>query len=300
MLHNEKATQSLLFPIKNARRSPTGTDMGPPTSVAPAIGRRANELDGKTWMQDSISIWSDLRKTRAERDLRHPALFPLALASRLIEIFTNHRDRLVLDPFAGVGTTLVAAQRLHKCGIGLELNPHYIATARSRFTQRTMFDTNQGAAILHWGSALDVLKYVVPGSVDLVVTSPPYWDILMENRTADGKEQRAYGAAVADLGKIADYREFLHQLTAVFQQVFLAMRPGAYCCVVVMDLRKKNRFYPLHSDVAGFMLELGFLYDDLIIWDRRHEYNNLRPLGYPAVFRVNKVHEFIVIFQKPK
>jgi len=77
------------------------------------------------------------------------------------------------------------------------------------------------------------------------------------------------------------------------------MKPRAYCIVVVMDLRKKNKFYPFHSDVARFMEEIGFTYDDLIIWDRRHEYNNLRPLGYPAVFRINKVHEYLLIFQKP-
>jgi len=66
-----------------------------------------------------------------------------------------------------------------------------------------------------------------------------------------------------------------------------------------MDIRKKNRFYPYHADFAQRMEEIGFVFDDLIIWDRRHEYNNLRPLGYPSVFRINKVHEFILIFQKP-
>lgn len=48
------------------------------------------------------------------------------------------------------------------------------------------------------------------------------------------------------------------------------------------------------------MEHIGFIYDDLIIWDRRHEYNNLKPLGYPAVFRINKIHEYILIFKKPE
>ena len=47
------------------------------------------------------------------------------------------------------------------------------------------------------------------------------------------------------------------------------------------------------------MQEIGFLLDDIIIWDRRQEYNHLRPLGYPSVFRINKVHEYILIFKKP-
>lgn len=262
--------------------------------------RRANDLDGKTWTKYSISIWSDLRKTPEEIELLHPAIFPLALAGRLIEIFTNRQDCIVLDPFAGVGTTVVAAQRAGKHGIGFELNADFVAKANRRFTQRTMFDADQGLAEMHHANCLELLQYVQPGSVDLVVTSPPYWDILNEKRTADYKERRDYGAATDDLGKIADYEEFLEQLKAVFARVYAALRPGAYCCVVVMDIRKKSRFYPFHSDIAAFMQDLGFIYDDLIIWDRRHEYNNMRPLGYPAVFRVNKAHEFIVIFQKPK
>ena len=118
-------------------------------------------------------------------------------------------------------------------------------------------------------------------------------------RTADYKEIRNYGDGDGDLGLVKDYQAFLGQLQQVFARVYQVLKPGAYCCVVVMDIRKKNRFYPFHSDLAGRLQDLGFVYDDLLIWDRRQEYNNMRPLGYPAVFRVNKVHEFILIFQKP-
>ena len=55
----------------------------------------------------------------------------------------------------------------------------------------------------------------------------------------------------------------------------------------------------MHADLATRMQEVGFLFDDIIIWDRKRDYNNLRPLGYPSVFRINKVHEYILIFQKP-
>jgi hypothetical protein len=101
-----------------------------------------------------------------------------------------------------------------------------------------------------------------------------------------------------DLGTISNYEEFLNELDVVFRQVYDALKPNKYCVVVVMDLRKKDKFYPLHSDLARHLGGIGFELDDLIIWNRAHEYNNLRPLGYPHVFRVNKVHEFIMIFQK--
>ncbi len=77
------------------------------------------------------------------------------------------------------------------------------------------------------------------------------------------------------------------------------MKPSKYCILVVMDIRKRDKFYPFHADLPRELQEVGFVYDDLIIWDRRQEYNHLRPLGYPSVFRVNKVHEYILIFKKP-
>ena len=63
-------------------------------------------------------------------------------------------------------------------------------------------------------------------------------------------------------------------------------------------MRKKDKFYPLHIDVSRIMTEIGFELEDIIIWDRQHEYNNMKTLGYPWVFRVNKVHEFLCIFWK--
>lgn len=229
-------------------------------------------------------------------------MFPIALVSRLIECFTNESDALILDPFAGVGSTIIAAKQAGKKGIGTELSKEFAEKANSRIQQATLLDEeNQvGSGEVIHADAFDLLNFVEDASVDLVITSPPYWDILNQARTADYKAIRNYGNYENDLGTMSDYSEFLLNIQKVFEKVFVSMRPGAYCCVVVMDIRKKDKFYPFHSDVSEFMQKVGFLYDDLIIWDRRHEYNNMRPLGYPSVFRVNKAHEFILIFQRPK
>lgn len=264
--------------------------------------KRANDLDGKTWTRNSISIWSDIRKTSEELSLKHPAMFPVALVTRLIESFTTNKDKIIFDPFAGTGTTILAAQQLGKTGFGTELSSKYWDIAQTRIKQKTLLDDeiNKGNGEIYHTNALDLLQFIEPGIVDMVVTSPPYWDILNEKRSADNKEVRHYGNYENDLGTISDYRSFIESLKKVFEQVYIAMRGGAYICVIVMDIRKKDKFYPFHSNIAEIMQDIGFIYDDIIIWDRRHEYNNLRPLGYPAVFRVNKAHEFILIFQKPK
>lgn len=264
---------------------------------------RANDLDGKSWTRYSISVWSDIKKTKEEVALKHPAMFPIELAMRLIQSFTTYEDKLILDPFAGIGSAVLAAQAVGKTGIGIEISKKFADIARERPVTRELIlsgvDASLGQRLIYNDDARNLLRYVAAESVDFVVTSPPYWNILTRRRTADYKPTRDYGEEALDLGKIEDYGDFLSELRRIFQKVFLALKPGKYCCVVVMDLRKQDVFYPFHVDVAHFMREIGFVWDDLIIWDRRHEYNNMRPLGYPAKFRINKAHEFILIFQKP-
>ncbi len=261
-------------------------------------GRKANALDGRTWTRYSISIWSDIRKTPEESALRHPAMFPAELPARLIEIFTRGPDARVLDPFAGTGSTLIAARRLGRPSVGIEISEKYIAIARERLGQMTLFNSDPTPeTAIYQADARDVLRFIVPNSIDLAITSPPYWDILTRDRTADHKERRDYETD-EDIGKILSYEKFLDSLKSVFAAVHTTLKCGAYCCVVVMDIRKKDRFFSFHSDLARRMEEIGFIFDDIIIWDRRHEYNNLRPLGYPSVFRINKAHEYILLFIK--
>lgn len=258
--------------------------------------RKGNRLDGKRWIQNSISVWDDIRKSPEELKLKHPAMFPGQLVDRLIDSFLPPEGRVILDPFSGSGSTVCAAARMGLQGIGLELSPEYVQLGRDRLA-------GIGASAsceIHQCSAFDVGKHVSPDSVDLCITSPPYWNILNQKRTADLKSVRHYGNLSADFGTIDSYEEFLDTLAEVFRQVLITLKPRAYCCVVVMDLRKRDQFFPFHSDLATRLQKVGYKYDDLIIWNRQSEYNNLRPLGYPSVFRINKVHEFVLLLQKQK
>jgi DNA modification methylase len=263
--------------------------------------RRANDLDGSEWTRSSVSVWSDIRKTPEETALKHPAMFPVMLVERVIRCFTTEAAGVVLDPFSGSGSTLVAASRLGKRGIGFEVAPEYARLTRERL--EALGCAPETGYELHAESGGRVAERLAPASVDLCVTSPPYWDILARKRTADYRDVRDYEPGDGDLSRITEYDEFIGRLGEVFDGVFEVLKPGGYCVVNVMDLRKKDRFYPLHSDLARRLdreHKGPFIFDDLIIWDRRADYNNLRPLGYPAVFRINKVHEFLLIFRKPR
>ena len=269
--------------------NPTGDTPDPPPR------RQANRLDGKRWIQNSISVWGDIRKTADEQRYKHPAMFPGQLVERLIDSFLPPQGRTVLDPFSGSGSTVCTAARLGLQGVGLELSPDYVELGRQRLAECEP----GSASVIHQAPAGRLSEFAAPDSVDLCITSPPYWDILNQRRTADQKSVRNYGNLPEDLGTVGDYEAFLDALTAIFQQVLIALKPRAYCCIVVMDLRKRDQFFPFHSDLATRLQQVGYRYDDLLIWNRQSEYNNLRPLGYPSVFRVNKVHEFILLMQKP-
>jgi DNA modification methylase len=262
--------------------------------------KRANDLDGRDWVKNSISIWSDIAWTKEERLLKHPAKFPVNLAERLIRSFTKSSEKRILDPFLGSGSTLVAAKNLGRQGIGFDVYETYVKLSKERLRQEGLFTSNEAQPLIYLRDAREMDHVLEPESVDICITSPPYWDILTQKRTADGKDIRNYGDSKVDLGMISDYNEFLDELMNVFRGVKRVLKDGKYFIINVMDLRKKENFYPYHMDLSKRVIESGFVLDDIIIWDRRKDYNNLRALGYPYKFRVNKVHEFLMIFQKPK
>jgi DNA modification methylase len=284
------------------------------------------KLDGKTWIKYSVSIW-DIAKTKEERRLKHPAMFPLELCNRLIKIYTSVGDT-VMDPFVGSGSAIVSAKLLARRGIGIDINNDFIELCKRRLRnvawggnlerdshkQTNLSDINnieqkeptvsnkielpEERIELINDSCLKMNETIKPGTVDFILTSPPYWDILNQERTADYKEIRRYSEREDDISNITDYNEFLKTLSVCFKKCYDALKNEGYFCIVVMDIRKKDKFYPFHSDIAKEMEKLGFKFEDIIVWNRLKEYNNLRSLGYPYVFRVNKVHEYVLIFKK--
>jgi DNA modification methylase len=258
------------------------------------MAEKMNNLTGSEWLKHSFSIWRDIRKTPEEMALKHPAMFPSQLCEKLIDIYTRESGEVILDPFSGTGSTLVAAANRDRQGIGIELNPEYAEIANQRIAQIT---TSHPTRILV-GDARHKLTELEDESVDLCINSPPYWDILNQKRSVDDRDISAYSDSESDLGNTEDYEQFLDELKEVYSEVYRTLKPNKRCVCVVMDIRKKSQFFPLHMDLSRVMVEIGFEVEEFVIWDRQHEYNNMKPLGYPWVFRVNKVHEFVCIFWK--
>ena len=97
-----------------------------------------NCLTPKDWTRNQVAIWEFYYEKRDIRDKDiHPAVFPISLPKKCIELFT-HRGELVLDPFLGIGSTLIAARDLTRNAVGFDLNPKYTDFAKKRLAQLEM------------------------------------------------------------------------------------------------------------------------------------------------------------------
>ncbi len=108
--------ESILF-----LRKPGAYRSVPPIQKALSMLSRA---EMQAWFR---SIWTDIRGASTREG--HPAPFPVALAERLIRMFSFAGD-MVLDPFLGTGSTMIAALNCGRNSIGNEIEPKYLKIAQ--------------------------------------------------------------------------------------------------------------------------------------------------------------------------
>ena len=92
--------------------------------------RRLSMIDKKDYNKWFQQFWTITGASTKE----HPAPFPFELAYRLVRMFSFHGD-IVLDPFCGTGTTMLAAAKAERNSIGVEVDPHYCQMAMKRLVQ---------------------------------------------------------------------------------------------------------------------------------------------------------------------
>jgi DNA modification methylase len=224
--------------------------------------------------------------------------------SRLIRFFSKPGDT-VLDPFVGVGSTLKACAIERRHGIGVELNERYADLASRRLATEVPSD---GADEIKQTIVNDDARAYLPtlsaGSIDFVVTSPPYWNILhkedhkAKQERKDNQLDTRYSDDARDLGNIDNYDTFLEELTSILELCGNALKPKKYMALVVSDFRDKAKFIMFHADLARAMEAKGFGLRGLKVLYQRHK--KIFPYGYPYAYVPNLHHQFIVILQKEK
>lgn len=271
-----------------------------------------NCLGPKEWTQHSRSVWTarDVSSSRESHHLEHGATFPSALAERAIRMYSKQND-LIFDPFLGVGSTILAAKKLERNGIGIELYKKFATITQNLLKQETLGKRNSFKVVN--SDSRNMSRYLEPDSVQLTFTSPPYANFIqrsVQDRKTTHKTSRLvshnksvvkqYGEDPKDFGNL-NYDDFLENVSLLMKKIFVATIPGGYNVWVVKDHRDPQHgkpYIPVHADVAKAGEDAGFLFHDLIVWDQNDQ-RSLVLLGFPTVFYTNINHTFLVVLRKP-
>jgi DNA modification methylase len=263
---------------------------------------KLNNLDPKTWLKFQKSWFIHNPPRRKKGVLVHPAKFPETLAQEFIEFFTKPGET-VLDPMAGTGSALVAALRAGRNSCGIELNPKYAEIARLVIEEEraVLGKTVEGlTSKVITGDAAHVHEIGLP-TIDYVLTSPPYWDMLHAKGAGTQKQRRTspeldvfYSDDPNDLGNVHDYEEFLARLVSIYQGVKPSLRAKAYLTIIVKNVKKGGRVYPLAWDLGR---ELGKVYTlkDERLWLQDNQ--RLAPYGLGSAWVSNTFHHYCLQFR---
>jgi DNA modification methylase len=207
----------------------------------------------------------------------------------------------VLDPMVGTGSTLLACHASGRHGIGIELNPGYVALTRQRLEQARGVEPADGLRLeAIQADASRIAELNLP-TCDYVFTSPPYWDMLRARGAATQRRRRqatdldvAYSDDPSDLGNIADYDAFLDRLVDVYAGLLPILAPGAYLTIIVKNVKKRGRLYPLAWDLARRLSQTYTLKDEKI-WCQ----DNIRlaPYGLGHAWVSNTFHHYCLQFR---
>lgn len=286
-----------------------------------------NELSGEQWLYFTKSLWTTAYPSELGHAARraHGANKPPRLMARLIEFFTRG-GQLVLDPFAGVGGTLLGAaiSRTPRRALGFEIEPRwadvYAQVVHDALTQRDgagpvladlgpadpggvrTFDPS--GCDLRVGDAMDLLVGLAPGSVDFVATDPPYNPQLpitmsggpLAERHANRRTDYAMITdQPGDIANSAGYPEYLDRMAAVFAELRRVLRKGGYATVIVRDAYQDGRYRFTGADLAARAESVGLVPKGDLIWYQAG--SRLRPYGYPRSFVPNIVHQHILVLR---
>ena len=286
-----------------------------------------NELAGDEWLYFTKSLLTTAYPSELGHARRkaHGANKPPRLMARLIEFFTKGGE-LVLDPFAGVGGTLLGAAicRTPRRALGFEIEPRWAAIYGEVVAEAAAEDDGAGPRLrdlaeadpggvrgfdpsgcrLEVGDALELIDGLADASVDLVATDPPYNPQLKITMSGGALAERFANRRTdyamvtddpADLANSASYEEYLERMSTLFGKLRRVLKPRRYAVIIVRDAYQDGQYRFVACDLAAVATGHGFAAKGDLIWYQAG--TRLRPYGYPHAFVPNIVHQHVLVLR---
>ena len=266
-----------------------------------------NEEDFKNWLNYISDSVIDTRYSTSGEDSfehksrkQHPTPKPPQLMRDLIAFFTKE-DELVLDPFMGVGGTLIGASLINRKAIGIDLDKKYIDIYKEVSKKLGL---NVQKAYVKDASKLDKIKLLSETQVDAIITDPPYANMMSKAKTGGDKTKKSQIGSKTpftenqnDIGNL-DYFDFLESLKIIIEKSLVYLKDKGYLVLFTKDLQPtKDHHNMLHSDIVEKFSDIeGLNFKGFKIWYDKSL--NLFPYGYPYSYVSNQLHQYILIFRK--
>ena len=262
---------------------------------------KLNNLNGKDWIKSTKSYWISEKCVDDKIALKHPAPFMVKDIIKLVSFFTK-KKQIVLDPFNGTGTTLLACCRTGRKGIGIDLNKNYNDLAKKRLKDQPNYKDQK----IIFGNSLNKIKNI-EGEINYCVTSPPYHNILRNkgNGIREVKDNYRKGARTGveyysenknDLGNQKSYQKFLDLFEKIMKEVFLKLKNRSYTSIIISDFTVNKKEKNVQGDVVNLMQNIGFDFVGTTVL--LQETKPLYPFGYPYSYVINHHHQNIINFRK--
>jgi len=286
---------------------------------------RLNEMSGERWLYFTKSVLPTAYPSIYSHKLRkaHGANKPPQLMAQLIEFFTKSDGR-VLDPFAGVGGTLIGASIAdagpRRC-VGIEISQEWadiydqVLIENPRLMSQPMVVGDCVEVMDAWlaGEAVEAAdgSQIEAGeqAFDFIATDPPYNIHLRQtmsgsaggaySETHSNRRSDYYMRSVEerDLANLPDFEAYLDAMEQVFARCFRLLRSTKYMAVIVRNAYQNGEYVFTHAELARRAKRVGLVPKGEIIWYQAG--TRLRPYGYPYNYIPNIAHQYIVIFQRP-
>ncbi|HHW12842.1 MAG TPA: hypothetical protein GXX33_07565 [Firmicutes bacterium] len=266
-----------------------------------------NDLTGAEWLYWTNSIYQTNFPPDPTHPLRkkHGAIKPPELMAEIISFFTKEGE-LVLDPFAGVGSTLLGADLVRRKAIGIELNAEWVRIyqeIKATFSvgPEGLVRGKTGRAIeslLLNGDCLEELKKFPAEQVAAIVTDPPYGCSHRVTFTRETNFAMYNPGEAKDFGNAASFATYLEKMAAFGREAYRVLMPRRYLVILIGDRYHNGEYYPLSTKVAEVMQQAGFKWKGMRIWWNQATQRPLRPYAIKRCYVPNITHQNILIFRK--
>jgi len=272
-----------------------------PPSVHPK--NKLNVLTGNAWLYFTKSVLRTSYPHAYGHDLRRQqgGNKPPQLMQAIIEFFTKPAQT-VLDPFCGVGGTLLGASLCGRKATGIEINPRWLEIYR-QVCEREGIEPQEAIK----GDCLRVLpKLAKAGRVfDFIATDPPYSIALEKTMCTDvydiqhrKTDFENFSDDPADFRNRASFEEYYDAIERAFALMCPLLKDGGYLAVIIRDSYQDGEYIPATYQIAERIRRSGLVMKGIKVWYGTGA--RVRPYGYPYSYVPNIVHQSIVVFRKGK